>query len=152
MASLARSRRSKVEDMATTDNRGDPGRAIKGKAAEEQAAASEAWWNEQWLVFPTVSLDDEGVWRYWSVPPDTGVYSDDWATGEGLARDTVAHMQLFPAGGSVLRRIMREIDPDSTVAQGFLTRIEDMLTNPTLYLESLEPGSVRARLRAEAQE
>ncbi len=44
---------------------------------------------------------------------------------------------------------MREIDFDSTVAQGFLTRIEDMLANPAVYLESLEPGSVQRKLRGE---
>lgn len=121
------------------------------EAAIEKAEENEAWWNEQWLRFPTVRHDAEGGWIYWSVPDDTGVYSEDWAVGEGLARDTVAHMQRFPAGSSVLRRIMREIDFESTVAQGFLTRIEDMLTNPSLYLDSLEPGSVRAKLRALAE-
>jgi len=82
------------------------------------------------------------------VPADSGVYSKDWAIGEALARDTVAHMQAFHSGASVLRRIMREMEFESTVAQGFLTRIEDMLTKPAVYLESLEPGSVRAKLRA----
>lgn len=130
----------------------DPARSeAVGEAAVEQAEESEAWWNEQWLAFPTVSFDDEGGWRYWDVPDDTGVYADDWTVGEGLARDTVAHMQHFPAGSSVLRRIMREIDFNSTIAQGFVTRIEDMLTKPELYLESLEPGSVRAKLRAELE-
>ncbi|MFQ5773989.1 MAG: hypothetical protein ACE5GS_05695 [Kiloniellaceae bacterium] len=119
-------------------------------AAIEKAEEDGAWWNEQWLKFPTVSLDEEGGWRYWDVPADTGVYSEDWTVGEGLARDTVAHMQRFPAGSPVLRRIMREIDFNSAVAQGFLTRIEDMLSNPDLYLESLEPGSVRAKLRAQS--
>ena len=123
----------------------DPAAAVQ-EAAVEQAEESEAWWNDQWLAFPTVILDDEGHWHYWNVPDDTGVYSDDWTVGEGLARDTVAHMQRFAAGSSVLRRIMREIDFNSTVAQGFLTRIEDMLTKPDLYLDSLEPGSVRAKL------
>lgn len=118
----------------------------------ERAEENEAWWNEQWLRFPTVSRDEEGVWHYWSVPGDTGVYSDDWTVGEGLARDTVAHMQRFRSGGSVLRRIMREIDFDSTVAQGFLNRIEDMLSDPDLYLASLEPGSVRRKLKAAAEQ
>lgn len=119
------------------------------EAATEKAEADAAWWNEQWLVFPTISLDDEGEWHYWDVPEDTGVYSDDWRLGEGLARDTVAQMQAFPAGSSALRRIMHEIDFNSTVAQGFLTRIEDMLTNPAVYLDSLEPGSVQRKLRGE---
>jgi hypothetical protein len=33
------------------------------------------------------------------------------------------------------------------VAQGFFNRLEDMLTKPEVYLESLEPGSVQAKLR-----
>ena len=37
----------------------------------------------------------------------------------------------------------------ATVAQGFLTRIEDMLTRPKLYLASLEPGAVRRALGEE---
>ena len=109
-------------------------------------AANEAWWNEQWLAFPTVSLDADGQWHYWDVPEDSGVYSDDWAVGEGLARDTVAHMQAFREGSTVLRRIVRELDLNSTVAQGFLTRIEDMLARPDVYLESLEPGAVRRKM------
>jgi len=120
-------------------------------AALAQAEENEAWWNEQWLKFPTVSFDEVAGWRYWDVAGDTGVYSDDWVVGEAMARDTVAHMQRFAAGASVLRRIMREIDFDSTVAQGFLTRIEDMLTKPALYLDSLEPGAVRAKIDAEAE-
>lgn len=120
--------------------------------AIEKAGRDEAAWNAEWLKFPTVSQDREGAWHYWDAPADTGVYHDDWAVGEALARDTVAHMQAFQSGSSVLRRIMREIDFDSTVAQGFLTRLEDMLSNPGVYLESLAPGSVRAKLRAAAKE
>ena len=136
--------------MSNTDH----GSASSDAEAEAEAEAvskaksDEAAWNQQWLLFPTVSQDADGGWHYWDVPADTGVYSEDWATGEALARDTVAHMQAFHSGASVLRRIMREIDFESTVAQGFLTRIVDMLSNPALYLESLEPGSVRAKLRA----
>ncbi|HMB77649.1 MAG TPA: hypothetical protein VKN76_14715 [Kiloniellaceae bacterium] len=120
--------------------------------AEEAATAteeSEKWWTEQWLAFPTVTVDEEGVWHYWIVPDDSGVYGDDWAVGEGLARDTVAQMQRFPEGSSVLRRIMRDIDQETIVAQGFVSRIEDMLTNPAVYLESLEPGSVQKKMRGE---
>ncbi len=116
--------------------------------AEKIAEANAKWWQDEWLKFPTVSLDDGGNWHYWDVPDDAGIYSDDWTKGEGLARDTVAQMQRFPEGSSVLRRIMRDIDQNTIVAQGFVTRIEDMLTNPELYLESLEPGSVRDKLRA----
>ena len=115
--------------------------------AEVTAEADAKWWNEEWLKFPTVSLDDEGKWHYWDVTEDSRVYSDDRALGEALARDTVAQMQRFPEGGSVLRRIMRKIDRDSIVAQGFFNRLEDMLIKPEVYLESLEPGSVQAKLR-----
>ena len=118
-------------------------------ALVQGAEASAEWWNQEWLKFPTISLDDEGQWHYWDVAEDSGVYSDDWKLGEGMARDTVAQMQRFPDGSSALRRIMREIDFNSTVAQGFLTRIEDMLTNPQVYLDSLEPGSVQRKLRGE---
>ena len=114
------------------------------KAAEENAE----WWNQEWLKFPTISRDSDGRWHYWDVPRDSGVYSEDWRVGEGLARDTVAHMQRFMAGGSALRRILREIDLDSNVGQGFVTRLEDMLAKPGIYLASLEPGSVQAKLKA----
>ncbi len=119
------------------------------ESAAEEAEASADWWTEQWLRFPTVSLDEEGQWRYWDVPDDSGVYADDWRVGEGLARDTVAQMQNFEAGNSVLRRIIREFDMESTVGQGFMTRIEDMLTRPEVYLDSLEPGSVQRKMRGE---
>jgi hypothetical protein len=120
--------------------------------AVRQAEANAEWWQQEWLKFPTISLDQDGHWHYWDVPADTGVYNIDWRIGEGLARDTVAQMQRFMAGSSALRRIMHEIDFNSTVAQGFLTRIEDMLANPDLYLESLEPGSVQAKLKALARD
>jgi len=116
-------------------------------AAVEATEESTEWWNQEWLKFPTVSLDSEGKWSYWDVSPDSGIYAEDWKTGEAFARDTVAHMQAFQDGSSVLRRIFREMDFESTVAQGFLTRVEDMLTNPHVYLESLEPGAVQAKLR-----
>jgi len=119
------------------------------ESAVQEAEASAEWWNQEWLKFPTISLDEEGLWHYWDVPPDSGVYNDDWRVGEGLARDTVRQMQRFPDGSSALRRIMKEMDFNSTVGQGFLTRIEDMLTRPEIYLESLEPGSVQAKLRGE---
>ena len=133
--------------MANSDDKSAQSDAAIEAAALAKAREDEAEWNRQWLLFPSLSFDDEGGWRYWDVPEDTGVYNDDWAVGERLARETVAHMQDFQSGNNVLRRIMREIDFESTVAQGFLTRIEDMLTNPALYLESLEPGAVRAKLR-----
>ncbi len=117
------------------------------KAALEAQANAE-WWNQEWLRFPTISLDPDGQWHYWDVPADSGVYGDDWQVGEGLARDTVAQMQRFMAGSSAIRHIMKEIDLDSTLGQGFMTRLEDMLAKPELYLESLEPGSVQAKLKA----
>lgn len=131
-----------------SEKRQDTGH-LDSEAAVEAAEASADWWTEQWLLFPTVSLDEEGQWHYWDVPEDSGVYADDWRVGEGLARDTVAQMQKFEAGSSVLRRIMREIDLESTVGQGFVTRIEDMLTRPEVYLDSLEPGSVQRKMRGE---
>jgi hypothetical protein len=115
--------------------------------ASEEAAEQ---WHDEWLKFPTVSLDVAGGWHYWDVAADTHVYSTDWKVGEGLARDTVAQMQRFPAGSSVLRRILREIDFNSLVAQGFLARVEDMLTNPQVFLQALEPGSVQAKLTGKA--
>ena len=115
--------------------------------AEITAEADAKWWIEEWLKVPTVSLDEEGKWHYWDVTGGSRIYSNDRALGEGLARDTVAQMQRFPEGGSVLRRIMREIDHNSIVAQGFFNRLEDMLTKPEVYLDSLEPGSVQAKLR-----
>ena len=119
-------------------------------AAVEKAEADAESWNQEWRKFPTISLDDEGQWHYWDVVPDSGVYSDDWQLGESLARDTVAQMQRFTAGSSALRRMLREMDFNSTIAQGFMNRIEDMLTNPDLYLDSLEPGAERAKLEAGA--
>ena len=119
------------------------------EAAVAAAEKNSARWIAEWLKFPTITQDRDGQWRYWDVPPDIGIYSDDWRRGEALARDTVAQMQRFADGSSALRRIMREIDFDSTVAQGFLTRIEDMLANPGVYLDSLEPGAVARKLRGE---
>ena len=121
-------------------------------AAAQEAQANADWWNEEWLKFPTISLDRDGQWHYWDVPEDSGVYNEDWRTGEGLARDTVAQMQRFMAGSSALRRILGEIDFNSIIGQGFITRIEDMLANPSLYLESLEPGSVQAKLKKLAKQ
>ena len=127
----------------------EPSTDALAETALRDAEESSEWWNAEWLKFPTVSLDDQGEWHYWNVAEDSGVYKDDWRLGEVLAPDTVAQMQRFEAGSSVLRRIMREIDHDSTVAQGFFTRIEDMLTRPQLYLASLEPGSVQEMLGEE---
>ena len=42
-------------------------------AATQAAEESADWWNEQWLKFPTVSLDAEGMWHYWDVPDDLGI-------------------------------------------------------------------------------
>ena len=132
----------------TNDASGQDDWAQVQDEALSKAEADSAWWTEQWLAFPTVSLDGEGQWHYWDVPEDSGVYNDDWRTGESMARDTVAQMQKFMAGRTALRRILREMDFESTVGQGFLTRLEDMLANPDLYLDSLEPGSVQAKLEA----
>src|SRR3546814_10477991 len=69
-------------------------------AAVRDAARASAWWDEEWLKFPTVSKRPDGSWRYWSVPADSGVYQDDWPLGERLARETVAQMRRFPEGRS----------------------------------------------------
>lgn len=119
--------------------------------AEEAASDARSWWDEEWGKFPTCGLDDDGTPNFWSVPEDSGVYSEDWKTGQGLARDTVAQMQNFPEGSTALRRILGAMDFNSNIGQGFLTRIEDMLTRPEIYLENLEPGSVQAKLRGEAE-
>ena len=134
-------------------DRDDKSRPAKAGAPEDHrlgpyAEASEEWQRE-WLTFPTVTIDAEGCFHYWDVPADTHIYATDWKIGESLARATVAQMQRFPAGSSVLRRILRQIDQDSLVAQGFLARIEDMLTNPPVFLETLAPGSVQAKLSGE---
>ncbi len=118
-------------------------------AAAAEAEASNEWWVAEWCKFPSISLDYEGKWHYWDVPDDSGVYAQDWRTGESLARDTVAQMQKFHDGSSALRRILREMDFESTIGQGFLTRVEDMLTKPQIYLDSLEPGAVRAKMRGD---
>ena len=112
-------------------------RREEDEAVREAARASE-WWNSEWLRFPTVSLDAEGGWHYWNVPADTGVYQDDWPLGERLARETVAQMRRFPEGSTVLRRIIREMDPESTVGQGFLTAIEDTLCRAEIVVPRIE--------------
>jgi len=95
--------------------------------AVREAARASAWWEGEWLKFPTVSKEADGSWRYWNVPADSGVFQDDWPLGERLARETVTQMRRFPEGSTVLRRILREMDPESTVGQGFLTAVEETL-------------------------
>jgi hypothetical protein len=90
-------------------------------------------WHDQWLGFPTVTERPDGGLEFWDVSPDTGVYQDDWPRGERLARETIAHMRRFPEGASVLRRILSRLDHDSTVAQGFINRLEEALARPDLY-------------------
>src|SRR3546814_11465261 len=82
-------------------------------AAVRDAARASAWWDEEWLKFPTVSKRPDGSWRYWSVPADSGVYQDDWPLGERLARETVAQMRRFSEGSTVLRRLPKEMVPAS---------------------------------------
>ena len=102
----------------------------ESESAAAEAAKAADWWEQEWLKFPTVSLDGEGAWRYWDVPADTGVYQDDWPLGERLAKGTIAQMRRFPEGSTVLRRILKEMDPETTIAQGFLTALEDCLCYP----------------------
>jgi hypothetical protein len=100
---------------------------------ERDVDAQQTWWREQWLRFPTVREDAGGGLDFWAVAPDSGVYQDDWPRGERLARETLAHMRRFPEGASVLRRILARIDYDSTVAQGFVNHLEEVLARPHLY-------------------
>ena len=102
-------------------------------AMREDVDAQQKWWHEQWLTFPTVSEGADGGLEFWDVAPDSGVYQDDWPRGERLARDTIAQMRRFPEGASILRRIIALLDPNSTVAQGFINHIEDNLSRPDLY-------------------
>ena len=97
----------------------------EGEAAAQEAAEAADWWQEEWLKFPTVSLDESETWHYWDVPADSGVYQDDWPLGERLAQETIAQMRRFPEGSTVLRRILRDMDPETTIGQGFLTALED---------------------------
>src|SRR3546814_11951700 len=73
-------------------------------AAVRDAARASAWWDEEWLKFPTVSKRPDGSWRYWSFPADSGVYQADWQTGEPLARATFAQLRPFAEGSTVLDR------------------------------------------------
>lgn len=102
-------------------------------AAINAVRVQQSQWHAQWLGFPTVTETPDGGLEFWDVAPDTGVYQDDWPRGERLARDTIAHMRRFPEGASVLRRILGRMDHDSTVAQGFINRLEETLARPDLY-------------------
>lgn len=102
----------------------------ENETAVEEAAKAADWWDAEWLKFPSVTHDGEGGWRYWEVPDDSGVYEDDWPLGERLAKETIAQMRRFPEGSTVLRRILREMDPETTVGQGFLTALEDCICYP----------------------
>lgn len=114
----------------TPDLGGAPACTVK---SVEEAERAERWWAEEWSKFPTFSQDDEGTPHYWSVPEDSGVYQDDWPLGEKLAEETIRQMRRFPEGSTVLRHILKEIDQSSTIAQGFLNRLEDILISPELY-------------------
>lgn len=120
----------------TADLGAAPACTLKGI---EEAERAERWWEEQWAAFPTYSLDEDGNPHYWDVPADSGVYQDDWPLGEKLAEDTVRQMRRFPEGSTILRNILRELDRDSTVAQGFLNRLEDILISPELYAKLSQP-------------
>ncbi len=45
------------------------------------AEADAKWWNEEWLKFPTVSLDDEGKRHYWDVTGGVGEALDHIVEG-----------------------------------------------------------------------
>jgi hypothetical protein len=108
-------------------------------------------WRAQWLAFPTVRANADGGYDFWAVDADTGVYAEDWPRGERLARETIAHMQRFAEGSSVLRRILRDMPQQSTVAQGFISYLEDALTYPQLHLTANggEPGPGAVHRRQE---
>lgn len=95
--------------------------------------------------FPTVGVCEDGWRSYWIVPPDTGSLERDWATGERLARETVARMQREPEKSWVLRRVLRDLDYDSDVGQGFLGWLEDRLTWPEGASGNAGPASVLPR-------
>jgi len=96
--------------------------------ATAEARKDQEWWERQWSRFPTFGRTPDGQPCFWQVPPDSGCYQDDWPLGEHLARETVAQMRRFPEGSAVLRRILRDLDYNSTVGQGFLSALEEMLT------------------------
>ena len=103
--------------------------AVEGHTAAivREAQDTQAWWREQWLAFPTVAEHD-------------GVL-DFWPRGERLARETIAQMRRFPEGASVLRRILARLDHDSTVAQGFVNHLEEVLARPDLYPPAPSAGN-----------
>lgn len=106
----------------------DPADAAMVEQATAEARKDQAWWERQWSRFPTFGRTPDGQPCFWQVPPDSGCYQDDWPLGERLARETVAQMRRFPEGSAVLRRILRDLNYNSTVGQGFLSALEEMLT------------------------
>ncbi len=76
---------------------------------------------------PTVAEGSDGHWHYWEVDDDCGCPVTDLERGEQLGRETVAVLRAHPEGACVLRRILRDIDLDSQVAQGFLSALEAAL-------------------------
>jgi hypothetical protein len=111
--------------MSNTANPASLAPAAEAAPSDWQAAA--ARWDKEWSRFPTVDWCDDGPRSFWKVPPDSGVYAVDRALGERLAEQTVAQMRRFPEGASVLRRILREMYLDSTVGQGFIDKLENIL-------------------------
>ncbi len=114
------------DDVMVSEQHGPDDNGIAKRAAAE-ARRSRVWWEQQWSRFPTVGCRADGAPCFWQVPPDSGCYQDDWPLGERLARETVAQMRRFSEGSSVLRRILRELDYNSTVGQGFLSALEEIL-------------------------
>ena len=64
-------------------------------SAEGKAEADAKWCNQDWLKFPSVSLDEAAAWHYWDVPPDSGRYDGDWQDGARSGRG----VYLWPGGG-----------------------------------------------------
>ena len=86
------------------------------RAAVEEAEANAEWWNQEWLKFPTISLDDDGHWHYWDVPADTGVgFAPSFRFGklDSLStkeqRSACAALQVVPPRGKSFRQVTSPI-------------------------------------------
>lgn len=90
-------------------------------------AQSGSGWERILDQLPTVGEGADGAWHYWSVDDDCGCPDTDLARGEHLGRETVAVLRAHPEGAPALRRILRDIDLSSQVAQGFLNALEAAL-------------------------
>ncbi len=90
-------------------------------------ARSVSGWERILDQLPTVGEGANGAWHYWKVDDDSGCPADDLERGERLGRETVTVLRAHPEGAPALRRILRDIDLSSQVAQGFLNALEAAL-------------------------